>query len=91
MFIIILNITAAALELLGAVLLANHYLTVRVKYIPSILFSALFKGRKAVAAANLARLSPDDPKVSLRGLAFLSLGFFIQLISSVIQICINAL
>lgn len=81
-----LNILAASLELIGVLLLANHYLKIRIRKIPAILLSSLVGGKMSRAAANLARLADDDPIVSLRGLAFLASGFLVALLSNFIQI-----
>jgi hypothetical protein len=86
----ILNIFATSLELVGVLLLANHYLKIRIRKIPAMLLSALIGGRMSRAAANLARLADDDPIVSLRGLAFIASGFLVQLISNFIQIYFTA-
>lgn len=85
----VLNIIAASLELIGAVLLANHYLKIRARKIPKVLLSALFGGKISKKAANLAQLADDNPVISLRGLAFLVLGFLVQLISNFVQMYTN--
>ena len=89
MIVNILNIVAVSLELIGAIFLANHYLKVRTRKVPKVLFSALFGGEISKRAANLAQLADDDPIISLRGLAFLVLGFFVQLISNIVQMYLN--
>ena len=81
----VVNILALSFEILGALLLANHYLKVRANRIPKILLSAIFKGPQSRVAANLSKLSDDDPVVSLRGLGLLALGFTIQLLLNIFQ------
>lgn len=84
----ILNMFAASLELTGAFFLANHYLKIRARNIPKVLMSSLFRGRVSNLAANLSQLAGDDPVISLRGIAFLALGFTIQIVSSIGQIIV---
>lgn len=80
MIVYTINAIAMSLELIGALFLANHYLKVRAYKVPQVLLSALFGGKSSQELASLSMLTTDDPLISLRGLAFLSSGFLLQLL-----------
>ena len=73
-------------EIIGALMLANRYLNVRWWERLGILMSAIYNGRKAKSAKAIADLSEERTNVALRGLGFLSLGFFLRTLPSIAEL-----
>lgn len=65
-------------------MMANAYVAVKLRDLPILLASALFRGRIARGAHKLeGALTPEDRLTTLQGLALITLGFVLQVIGIV--------
>jgi hypothetical protein len=71
----ILNVLAGVLEILGVLLMANHYTALPPLQVPLALITALWRGQFAKKAAEFSELNEDNALVSLQGLALIAAGF----------------
>ena len=66
-------------ELAGALLMANALLGIVPGWdVPKYLGSALVNGKLATGLQRAGGLTPEDRRQSLRGLAFIALGFVLK-------------
>ena len=85
--LVLLGLLAALLQLIGSVLVA-HSLLHRLAFWhwPLALLGALIRSRRASAAAKIAETFGGEEKlISLQGLAFIILGFLLQLLVTGIE------
>jgi hypothetical protein len=67
------------LEIVGVLLMANSYLgAAHRRHWPSVLTSALVRGKRAKGAVRLSGLNEEDQLLALQGLALIGLGFACQ-------------
>lgn len=75
---LVLFIFSLFAEVAGALMMANGIAgIVRWRQVPGLLLRALFR-RPTIEGRLSAELSQEDRAVTLRGLAFLALGFVLQ-------------
>ena len=84
----VLQLASAVCEISGVILMANSLLVTTRIGIIRLLFSALYRG----ASARGIEFVPEQLEirtVSVQGLAFITLGFFLQAISAILSLIWN--
>jgi hypothetical protein len=90
-----MQIVGSVFEISGAYLMANHYLNAPKEQIPRLFISVLrWKDQGSDAEIErtvnrLRELSPERTIITIRGLAFISIGFFIQALSTIISMLLQ--
>jgi hypothetical protein len=74
-----LDFAGALVEVVGALFLANRYLSKADFFqVPGALISAFFRGRSGRAMELMGEASKEDGIVSLRGILLLIVGFLVR-------------
>jgi outer membrane protein OmpA-like peptidoglycan-associated protein len=79
-------IVAAIFGLVGAVLIANRYVNIKLLQIPGTLVSAFFRGHRARDLDPIIEVSREENIVTLQGLAFVAFGFMLQAAPDVVAL-----
>ena len=75
----VVELAGTVSEMWGALLMANGLYGLSSRWaVPKHLLSALFNGKLARGAGRLETISEEDKVESLRGLAFVALGFLLH-------------
>ncbi len=74
------------LEVIGVLLMANAYTRVFYYQLPGVLVSSLWNGKAAKDAAEIKEHIHDNAVVSIRGLAFMCLGFMLKATPSIVHL-----
>jgi hypothetical protein len=82
----LLYILGLLFEIVGIYFMANRYINQPFWAIPLLILSSLFRGERATEAVELFNLSGDRTLLALQGLSFLTLGFVLRTIPSVIKL-----
>jgi hypothetical protein len=75
-------VLGGACGVIGSFMVANKHIRVKLHQIPVHLFFAFTKGRQAKVSKQASEWTREDPLQSMRGLALIAVGFFLQMIPS---------
>lgn len=81
---LICQIVGLSLDLAGVVMMANGFFVFRWRDLPAVLVRSLIDRRTSTGVGVVKRV--DDPAVAFRGLAFLAVGFSVQLVGLLISL-----
>lgn len=85
----IFHVAGAISGLIGAFLMANQYFNIQTYQIPWSIISAFWRGGPAKTAAEIYQFKRENHLASLQGLAFIGLGFLLDLIPNVVALFIE--
>ena len=85
---IILQLISAICEIVGVILMAHSLLVTNMSAVVPLLCNALFRGASARGVEFVPQQS-ERRTISLQGLAFIALGFFIQAFNAILSLILN--
>ncbi len=72
-------------EMCGAFLMCLRFTNVRYSQVPLVLITAIWRGKAAHSASDLADFTPEKNLSFVQGLSFVALGFVLQTIASLLE------
>jgi hypothetical protein len=79
----LLYVLGMVFELLGAYVVASKVLQIKLLQIPGLLIASLVGTKGTAKTAELMDLLTENPNDTFRGLAFISIGFVLKLVSEI--------